>query len=159
MQFTRTTASSPWIAPVLTATGWSVQPLQQDFYNGISGLTFLLGAYLHETAAGRADAIPELDKLFAATMHTLHLDQAKRESLKDEGLKVRPCPPGAYLGLGSQIWTYIVLAHWELDGGDGLQRARQLAEQIPEAAAVDDMYDLLSGSAGAIVPLLMLANK
>jgi type 2 lantibiotic biosynthesis protein LanM len=152
-------SSVAWIAPVLTTTGWSVQPLQQDFYNGISGLTLLLGAYLHETAAGRADPIHELDRLFAAALHTLHLDEAKRERLGDDGLKVRPLPPGAYLGLGSQIWTYMVLAHWELDGGDGLQRARKLADQVPAAAAVDDIYDLLSGSAGAIVPLLMLANK
>src|SRR5918999_2762451 len=86
-------------------------------------------------------------------LHTLHLDQAKRERLGDEGLKVRPLPPGAYIGLGSQIWTYIVLAHWGLDGGDGLQRARKLADQILAAAAVDDIYDVLSGSAGAIVPL------
>src|SRR5262249_21950410 len=49
--------SVAWIAPVLTATGWSVQPLQQDLYNGISGITLLLGAYLHETAAGRVDVI------------------------------------------------------------------------------------------------------
>ena len=85
--------------------------------------------------------------------------EAKRERLGDEGLKVRPDPPGGYLGLGSQIWTYVVLAHWGLDGGDGLQRARKLADQIPAAAAVDDVHDLLSGSAGAIVPLLTLAGK
>jgi type 2 lantibiotic biosynthesis protein LanM len=151
--------SVAWIAPVLTATGWSVQPLQQDLYNGISGLTLLLGAYLRETAAGRADAIHELDRLFAAALHTLHLGEAKRERLGDEGLKLRPLPPGAYLGLGSQIWTYVVLAYWQLDGGDGLQRARKLADQIPAAAAVDDAHDLLSGSAGAIAPLLALASK
>jgi len=148
-----------WIAPVLTATGWSVQPLQPDLYNGISGLTLLLGGYMRETAAGRADAVSEVDRLFAAALHTLHLDETKRERLRDEGLKVRPLPPGAYLGLGSRIWTYIVLAHWELTGGDDLQRARRLADQIPVAAAVDDIYDVLSGSAGAIVPLLMLASK
>jgi class II lanthipeptide synthase len=151
--------SVAWIAPVLTATGWSVQPLQEDLYNGISGLTLLLGAYLRETAAGRADAIPELDRLFAAALHTLHLGEAKRERLGEEGPKIRPLPPGAYLGLGSQIWTYLVLAHWRLDGGDGFERARKLAEQIPAAAAVDDVHDLLSGSAGAIVPLLALASK
>jgi type 2 lantibiotic biosynthesis protein LanM len=151
--------SVAWIAPVLTATGWLVQPLQQDVYNGISGLALLLGAYLHETAAGRADDIDGVDRLFAAALHTLHLGEAKRERLSDEGLKIRPLPPGAYLGLGSQIWTYIVLAHWKLDGGDGLQRARKLADQILTAAAVDDIYDLLSGSAGAIAPLLMLAAK
>lgn len=151
--------SVAWIAPVFTPTGWSVQPLQQDLYNGISGLTLLLGAYLRETAAGRADAIHGLDRLFAAALHTLHLAEAKRERLGDEGLKVRPLPPGAYVGLGSQIWTYLVLAHWELDGGDGLQRARMLADQIPAAAAVDYVHDLLSGSAGAITPLLALASK
>ena len=151
--------SVAWIAPVLTATGWSVQPLQHDLYNGISGLTLLLGAYLRETAAGRADPINELDWLFAAALHTLHLGEAKRESVADEGLKVRPLTPGAYLGLGSQIWTYVVLACWKLDGGDGLQRARKLADQIPSAAAVDDVNDLLYGSAGAIAPLLALAGK
>ena len=148
-----------WIAPVLTATGWSVQPLQQDLYNGIAGLTLLLGAYLRETAAGRADRINGVDELFAATLHTLHVGEAKRERLAEEGLKVRPVQPGAYLGLGSQIWNYIVLTDWELDGGDGLERARKLADKIPAAAEVDDIYDLLSGTAGAIVPLLMLAAK
>src|SRR5205085_5232180 len=151
--------SVAWTAPVLTATGWSVQPLQQDLYNGISGLTLLLGAYLRETAAGRADGIDELDGLFAAALHTLHLAEAKRERLADEGLRVRPLLPGAYLGLGSQIWTYVVLSHWKLDGGDGLQHARKLADQILTAAAGHDVYDLVSGSAGAIVPLLALANE
>jgi type 2 lantibiotic biosynthesis protein LanM len=151
--------SVAWIAPVLTPTGWSVQPLEQDIYNGISGLTLLFGAYLHETASGRADPINELDTLFAATLHTLHLAEAKRERLSNEGVKLRPDPPGAYLGVGSQIWTYLLLAHWELDGGDGLQRAGKLANQIPAAAAVDELHDLLSGSAGAIVPLLALAGK
>jgi class II lanthipeptide synthase len=151
--------SVAWIAPVFTPTGWSVQPLQQDLYNGISGLTLLLGAYLRETAAGRADAINGLDRLFAAALHTLHLAEAKQERLGDEGLKVRPLTPGAYVGLGSQIWTYLVLAHWGLDGGDGLERARKLADQIPAASAVDYVHDLLSGSAGAIAPLLALAGK
>jgi class II lanthipeptide synthase len=151
--------SVAWIAPVLTTTGWSVQPLQQDFYNGISGITLLLGAYLHETTAGRVDTIDEVDKLFAAALHTLHLDEAKRERLADEGLKIRPLPPGAYLGLGSQIWTYLVLARWGLEADDCLQRACKLADQIPAAATASDAHDLLSGSAGAIVPLLALAGK
>jgi lantibiotic modifying enzyme len=119
----------------------------------------LFGAYLHETASGRADPINELDTLFAATLHTLHLAEAKRERLSNEGVKLRPDPPGAYLGVSSQIWTYLLLAHWELDGSDGLQRASKLANHIPAAAAVDELHDLLSGSAGAIVPLLALAGK
>ena len=150
--------SVAWIASVLTATGWSMGPLGQDLYNGISGLALLFGAYLREAAAGRADHIKGLDRLFAATLHTLHLAEAKRERAAQEGWKVRPEQPGAYLGIGSQIWTYIVLAQWGLDGGDGLQRARKLADQVPAAAAADDVYDLLSGCAGAIVPLLALAR-
>jgi type 2 lantibiotic biosynthesis protein LanM len=151
--------SVAWIAPVLTATGWSMQPLGQDLYNGISGLALLFGAYLREVKAGRADHINKLDRLFAATVHTLHLAEAKRERAAQEGWKIRPEPPGAYLGIGSQIWTYVVLAQWGLDGGDGLERAGKLAQQIPAAAAADDAHDLLSGSAGAIVPLLALAGK
>ena len=152
--------SVAWIAPVLTTTGWLVQPLQQDFYNGISGLTFLLGAYLHEQTAGRADAIEGLDRLLAAALHTLHLEEAKRDSLSAEGLKIRPLPPGAYLGLGSQIWTYLALSRWDLDGGDGLERARKLADQIYAAATTnDDVHDVLSGCAGAVVPLLALAAR
>ena len=48
--------SVAWIAPVLTATGWSMGPLGQDLYNGISGLALLFGAYLREAAAGRAES-------------------------------------------------------------------------------------------------------
>jgi type 2 lantibiotic biosynthesis protein LanM len=151
--------SVAWVAPVLTPAGWSVQPLEQDIYNGISGLTLLFGAYLHEAAAGRVDPVNELEKLFTATLHTLHLREAKRERLSNEGLKLRPDPPGAYLGIGSQIWTYLLLRHWGLDGGDGLERAGKLADQVPAAVAVDEIHDLLSGSAGAIVPLLAFAGE
>jgi type 2 lantibiotic biosynthesis protein LanM len=150
--------SVAWIAPVLSATGWSVQPLGQDLYNGISGIALLLAAYLRETKAHRADPIEGLDKVFAAAMYTLHLAEAKRQRLRDEGIKLRPLTPGSYIGLGSQIWTYLVLEQWELDGGDGLERARKLAEEIPAAAEADDINDVLMGTAGAIPPLLMLAR-
>jgi len=151
--------SAEWIAPVLSPDGCSVQPLQEDLYNGISGITLLAGAYLRETNAGRADAIEGLEELFARARRTLHLFETKHNELRSEGIKMRPRTPGAYLGLGSQIWTYLVLAHWGLDGGDGLQRACALAEAIPEAAAAEKVYDLLSGTAGAIVPLLVLGRK
>src|SRR5262249_54775366 len=72
--------SVAWIAPVFTPTGWSVQPLQQDLYNGTSGLTLLLGAYLRETEARRTDAIDELDRLFSAALHTFAFAEGKRGS-------------------------------------------------------------------------------
>jgi type 2 lantibiotic biosynthesis protein LanM len=151
--------SAEWIAPVLNQTGWSVQPLQQDLYNGISGIALLAGAYLRETNAGRADPVEGLEDLFARVLHTLHLFEAKHEKVRRPGLKIRPPSAGAYIGIASQVWTYLVLAQWGLDGGDGLERAGVLAEGIPEAVAVDKLYDVLSGTAGAIVPLLLLARR
>jgi type 2 lantibiotic biosynthesis protein LanM len=151
--------SVAWIAPVLSATGWSVQPLGQDLYNGLSGIALLLAAYLRETQVNRADPIEGLDNVFTAAMHTLHLAEAKRRRVRDEGTKLRPLTPGSYIGLGSQIWTYLVLAQWQLDSGDGLERARKLAEEVPAAVEADDTNDVLMGTAGAIPPLLMLARR
>ena len=80
--------SVAWVAPVLTPSGWSVRPLEQDIYNGISGLTLLFGAYLHETAGwARRCLSMNLIRLFAAALHTLHLAEAKRERLSNEGMK------------------------------------------------------------------------
>jgi type 2 lantibiotic biosynthesis protein LanM len=151
--------SVEWIAPVLTQSGWSVLPLQQDLYNGIPGLALLAGAYLREANTGRADPVEGLKDLFARMLHTVHLFEAKEKQLRKGTLKVRPPPPGAYIGLASQIWTYLVLVQWGLDGGDGLFRACALAEDIPEAAAFDEAWDLFAGTAGAIVPLLALAQR
>jgi type 2 lantibiotic biosynthesis protein LanM len=147
------------IAPVFTVTGWSVQTLQQDLYNGLSGLALLAAGYLRESAAGRADPVPRLDEFLAAALHTLDLAEAKRERILGEGLKLRPPALGGYLGVTSQIWTYLVLADWKLDGGDGVERACKLAEEIPAAIDAKPGHDILSGVAGAIVPLLLLARK
>ena len=73
------------------------------FLQWILGPHVFLALICTKQQPGVADSIHELDRLFAAALHTLHLDEAKRERLGDDGLKVRPLPPGAYLGLGSQI--------------------------------------------------------
>jgi len=53
----------------------------------------------------------------------------------------------------------LLLADWGLDAGDGLKRACSLADNIPESVTVDAANDVFSGTAGAIVPLLVLAQK
>lgn len=151
--------SVAWIAPVLGATGWTVQSLGQDLYGGISGVALLVGAYLRETAVGRADPVEGLEDLLAITLHTLELADAKRESQRKTSVKVRPPTPGGYLGLGSQIWARLMLAQWGIDSNEGLERTRALTSDIPEAVAADDVHDLLAGKAGAIPPLLALANR
>jgi type 2 lantibiotic biosynthesis protein LanM len=148
-----------WIAPIFRPTGWSVQPLEQDLYGGTSGVALLLGAYLREAGAGRADPVKGLEALLAATLRTLDLAEARPGMQRSRGVKLRPQAPGGYIGLGSQLWTRLVLSGWGLDGGDGVARATALAEGIPEAAAADDIHDVLSGKAGAIAPLLALARR
>jgi class II lanthipeptide synthase len=152
--------SAAWIAPVVDETGWSVRPMAQDLYNGMSGIALLMGAYLRENRAGRVDPVEGVEEVYKAALHTLHLSDEKLRKLREEGLKVRPRPPGGYIGIASQIWTYLTLAHWELDNGEGLERACSLAvEALPDAAEADELYDVLAGTAGAIVPLLALARR
>jgi type 2 lantibiotic biosynthesis protein LanM len=146
-----------WIAPILEPRGWAVQPIGQDLYGGISGVAILAAAYQREAAAGRADPVEGLDALLESCLKTLVSAEDYRRKLGRNGFKVRPPAPGGYIGLGSQIWAWLTLARWGMDGGRGLDDARTLAESLEDAAAADDTGDLLIGSAGAIVPLLQLA--
>jgi len=152
--------SVAWIAPVFhPSTGWSVQPLGQDLYSGTSGIALLTAAYLRETYADRADPVEGLETLLAAALRTLDMAVAKWQSQRLDSIKVRPLPSGGYFGLGSLIWTRLILADWEMGGGHGLAQACALADVIPEAEAAADMTDVLSGTAGAIPPLLALARR
>jgi lantibiotic modifying enzyme len=121
----------------------------------------LVGAYLREVARGRADGVEGVEALLKASLRTLDLGEERRaQMLKGlKGVRVRPPTPGGYIGLGSQVWARLLLADWTLDGGEGLARAEALAEGIPAAAEKDEAHDLLSGKAGAIVPLLSLARR
>lgn len=148
-----------WIAPTLGPTGWSIQPLASDLYNGLSGIAVLAGAYLHEVAAGRADPVAGTDRLLRATLRTLARSEAKLANQMTRPGSIRPPQPGGYIGLGSQIWSYLLLEQWGLDDGEGLDRATALANHLPHAVAADGVHDLLGGTAGSIVPLLQLAGR
>jgi type 2 lantibiotic biosynthesis protein LanM len=150
--------SVAWIASVLGPTGRTVQPLGQDLYGGISGIALLVAAYRRERLAGRADAVPGLDDLLSGLVQVMRL--AETQSFLRRGRAKQPRPPalGGYIGLGSQIWTWLMLERWDVVQGEGLEHAYRLAELVPEAAAADSIGDLLSGTAGAIVPLIVLAK-
>ncbi|WP_284333431.1 type 2 lanthipeptide synthetase LanM family protein [Dyella flagellata] len=150
--------SVAWIAPVLNPSGWSVQLLGVDLYGGLSGIALLVAAYVHEMRAGRANPVPGIEALSSTVQHTLRLAEQQLADNAQGDIKLRPAPPGAYLGLAAQIWTLLMLAQWNGPGGDELQRAITLAEGMLEAAAADDMNDVLSGRAGAIPVLLALAE-
>ncbi|WP_235030356.1 type 2 lanthipeptide synthetase LanM family protein [Nonomuraea solani] len=147
-----------WITPVLNLTGWAVQPLSLDVYGGAHGLAILLTAYTREATPGRAEKIDELDPLLAAVLRTIRVTEDRDAARRREGMRLRPEPPGAYLGIASQVWSWLLLRRFGVVGEEALTRARALAELLPESIEADDSYDLLSGMAGAIVPLLRLSE-
>ncbi|MFI6390846.1 type 2 lanthipeptide synthetase LanM family protein [Nonomuraea sp. NPDC050540] len=148
-----------WITPLLTPTGWAVQPLAADLYGGAHGVAILVSAYLTESAAGRADPVDDLDGLRAALLRTIRLAEDRDAEKRQEGIPLRPEPPGAYLGIASQVWGWLLLRSLGAVGDEALERARAQAALLPPAIEADDAYDLLAGMAGAIVPLLSLAAR
>ncbi len=149
--------TAAWIAPVLSETGWAVQPLSPDLYGGTPGVAVLLAGYEREVAAGRADAVDGVDELLAGALATVRRAEDERDRARRAGTDLRPPPAGGYIGLGSQIWAWLLLQEFGAAGPDGLDRARALADLLPAAVKADDDHDLLLGSAGAIVPLLGLS--
>lgn len=150
--------SVAWIASVLGPTGRSVQPLAQDLYGGLGGIALLAAGYLREMEAGRADEVAGIDAWSASLTRTMRMAETQLFLRRAKVERPRPIPPGGLIGLGSQIWTWLALDHVGAARGEGVDRACALAELIPEGAAADDMNDLLTGKAGAIVPLLQLAD-
>lgn len=152
--------SVTWIAPSFDPeTGWSLRPLARDLYSGLSGVGVLVAAYQHEMRSGRADPVEGLDKLLEAILLTMRKAEAKQESLRTGSIKVRPLPPGGYAGLGSLLWSWLTLDRVGNLQGAGVEHACGLARLIPEAAAESDSADVLFGIAGAIPPLLALAER
>lgn len=142
--------TATWFAPVLVRSGWQTTPLPPDLYGGTLGVALLLAGYRTEVTAGRADEVPELAGLLDGTLATARrtqrywLDQATTT-------KRRPDPVGGYIGLGSQIWCWLALDH--------LTEALELADQVPAALDASEAPDIVTGTAGVIVPLLALARR
>jgi type 2 lantibiotic biosynthesis protein LanM len=146
-----------WIAPTLLMTGWTVQAVTADLYNGTSGIAVLAAAYQREVRAGRADAVAGVDTLLTSLLKTLDCFAAKHANNMRKGLALRPQPPGAYLGLGSQIWAQLLLER--LGVGGSLAHAETLAQQLPAAIEADEVRDVLRGRPGAIPALLALHTR
>lgn len=153
-----------WVAPGLDVTGWAVRPLGPDFYDGQAGVAVLLAAYQREVADDRAEEVPGLAELLTAAVATLRLadDQQERDRAKAAQalIRVRPNPAGGYLGLGSRIWGWLLLHDLGAIGAaEAIRRAEALAALLPEAVEADESWDLLSGAAGSLVPLLRLSER
>jgi type 2 lantibiotic biosynthesis protein LanM len=153
-----TDGTAAWVAPTLNPTGWAVQSLSADLYSGLSGVALLLTGYLRETAAGRADPVPGVDDLLAATVRTMRLAEQRWLADTAAGVPLRPEPAGGYVGLGSRVTGWLLLYQLGVVGDEALESAATLAGQLPRAVVDDTEYDILVGRAGAVVPLLRLAE-
>jgi type 2 lantibiotic biosynthesis protein LanM len=148
-----------WIAPVLDSTAWQIRPLSPDIYSGVPGVAVTLAAYRAEASAGRADPVPEVEPLLHETVQTLRVYEDETARRRQAGPTPRPEPPGGFVGLGSRIWSWLLLARFGAVGHDeAVQRSRVLADLIPESVSIDEVFDLLYGTSGAIVPLLRLSE-
>jgi type 2 lantibiotic biosynthesis protein LanM len=153
-----------WVAPGLNVTGWAVRPLGPELYDGGAGVAVLLAAYQREVAHGRAEVVPGLATLLTEAVATLERadDQQERDRAQatEARIRVRPGPAGGYLGLGSRIWGWLLLHDLGAVGAaEAIRRAEALAALLPEAVEADESWDLLSGAAGAVVPLLRLSER
>lgn len=148
-----------WISPVIGMNGLGIQPLVLDMYGGLPGVAVLLTAYRREVAAGRADPVAGVDDLDARVLRSLITMDDRAHEVWQEHSNARPDPPGGYIGAGSRVWSWLLLTRLgAIPLADGLRRAAAVAALIPEAVEADEAHEVLGGAAGAIVPLLRLAE-
>lgn len=137
-----------WISPILGRSGWAMRSLQANLYVGLCGICVALAGYLQEMRAGRADAVAGVEEALEGVLKVL---RSTEDAQQAEAV-------GGFIGLGSQILTWLTL--------DGFQpRSDFLARAIKQAQAIERwdfdgerVFDILEGVSGAIVPLLQLAE-
>lgn len=137
-----------WITTEVRQVGWVVQPLEPDLYYGLGGVIIALAGYLHETEQNRANLVEGVESAYRGAVLVM-------QAMQSAGIEEKV---GGFAGYGSHIWTWLTL--YELQGvPEFLARAIERAEALEQFGfAVDERYDLLDGAAGAIVPLLNLAD-
>jgi type 2 lantibiotic biosynthesis protein LanM len=137
-----------WIGPVLTNAGWMVRALTPDLYSGQAGLVVCLSAYAHEARRGAVPNLPEVESVLAAALATL---QREEDAIGYQAV-------GGYTGIAAGVWTWLFL-HRLTGDASFLRRATALVDGIPPALARDRLFELLTGAAGVIVPMLCLAER
>ncbi len=128
--------------------GWVVTPAGFDLYSGLTGISLFL-AYLGQIASddGRAGEYTELSRAALGTV---------RQLIERFGEPVKAV--GGYAGWGGLLhaWTHFDHLWGTEPGNTGPWRdeAWGWLERIAAAAPEDESHDVLSGGAGAILPLL-----
>lgn len=140
--------SVTWISPILGRGGWAMRSLQANLYVGLGGIALALAGYRHEMRQGRADPVDGVDTALAGVLSVL---RSTGEARPAEAL-------GGFIGLGSEVLVWLSLYGIEA-------RPEWLAMAIRQGHALADwkideepVFDMLEGVAGAILPLLHLAE-
>jgi type 2 lantibiotic biosynthesis protein LanM len=137
----RTDTEASWIGMTLLAEEhWSLVPLGVDLYGGLPGVALFLARLGSVTGEDRYDKLAQ--QAIASALRQLDT--------------LQPWPlVGAFAGWGGLIYA---LTHVGLLLRDPvlIERAEQLVSQLQAAIASDTHFDLVSGSAGAIMGLSAL---
>jgi lantibiotic modifying enzyme len=137
-----------WVSPVLGRGGWAMRSLEPNLYVGLCGIAITLAGYLEEMKQGRADPVEGVEEALHGVLKVLHGTE-----------EVRPAEAvGGFIGLGSQLLGWLTLHGFQPQSGflaAAVGRARAMERWDFENERV---FDILEGVAGAIVPLLQLAE-
>lgn len=137
-----------WVSPIMGKGGWSMHALQSNLYIGLGGIAVAIAGYQHEVQHARADPVAGAAAALEGVIQVMRSIESSERSVA----------VGGFMGLGSQILAWLGLdcllpGRGLLD--EALARAERLAGWDIENTAV---FDVLEGVAGAIVPLLALAD-
>jgi type 2 lantibiotic biosynthesis protein LanM len=138
-----------WVAPqLLPQTGRQhLRPLRMDLYNGIGGVALLFSAVARVGGARRDMALAALSSMQA------FVAAADRETLVQQGYTL-----GAATGLGAILYTLSRCATL-LDEPGLLATAEAVIDLFdPSWIARDTTFDVMAGSAGAILALATYAR-
>lgn len=141
--------SATWIAPeyIHQVKRYQVQPLGNDLYSGICGIALFLAALERVTLNGtfRDLALGALKPL----REKLNDSESNRRLLKHMGL-------GGIAGLGSVIYAMVLISQL-LDESTLIEDAKRASTSITlDAISSDDKLDIIAGTAGTILGLLVL---
>ena len=142
--------SATWISPqfLVRAERYQLQPMDHDLYGGATGVALFLAAA--ETFA------PErgYGELALAALQPARALLGRWPKRLTEGAII-----GGASGLGSLLYALVGVGRL-LDDGTLLEDARRVANLVTEDhIAADGAFDVIAGSAGAILSLLALQER
>ncbi|MEO7275964.1 MAG: type 2 lanthipeptide synthetase LanM family protein [Vicinamibacterales bacterium] len=132
-----------WMGISPRGTGqWALAPVGLDLYDGLPGIAFFLAHLADATGEPRYRALA--DTTLSTILGRLHSEDDSR-----------PVSAGAFNGWGGLIYTLSHLGQlWGTP--DLIVTAASLLQPLVEAVHRDDAFDVIDGSAGAILALLAL---